>query len=233
MSVSPVARLKLGPPRSPLSEELAALVGQRDALRDRVDATDREQREANEDVARLSESLADLERRAAGGEKVSAKTRTEAEQALTSARLRQGEPWAERRGGGERAVRDHLQQMTIFVGQNFAALYDELAEDAEAVAARVDHACNELLAAYHERQIIDGRVTTLAAMVRAPEVGAVARTQAEAVAAAASALLQAGGEQAPLLRDDLDPRQPQQDEPPAEAEPEPPAEAEAEPVTAA
>lgn len=62
-------------------------------------------------------------------------------------------------------------------------------------------------------------MTTLAAMVRAPQLGDVARTRAEAVAAAASALLMAGGEQAPLLRND--PRQPQHDEPAAEAELEP------------
>jgi hypothetical protein len=59
-------------------------------------------------------------------------------------------------------------------------------------------------------------VTTLSAMVRAPQLGDVGRTRAEAVAAAASALLQAGGEQAPLLRDD--PRQPASVERPAEAE---------------
>jgi hypothetical protein len=107
----------------------------------------------------------------------------------------------------------------LYVGQHFADLYGEQAEDAEAAAARVDQACNELLAAYHERMLVEGRVTTLTAMVRAPGLGDVARTHAEAVAAAASTLLQSGGEQAPLLRDD--PRQPQPDEPHAEVEAEP------------
>jgi hypothetical protein len=65
--------------------------------------------------------------------------------------------------------------------------------------------------------LVEGRVTTLAALTRAPRLGDVARTHAEAVTAAATALLQSGGEQAPLLRDD--PRQ-RQDEPAAEAEPE-------------
>jgi hypothetical protein len=39
-------------------------------------------------------------------------------------------------------------------------------------------------------------------MIRQPRPGDVGRTRAEAVAAAASALLQTGGEQPPLLRDD-------------------------------
>lgn len=218
MSVSPAARLDLGPPRSEVSTELAALVAQRDALRDRVDETDREQREANERAASTSAALAELERRALAGDDVGGQ-RKKLETELAKAKAAAAEPWAERRAGRQAAVRDHEQQMRIFVGQNFAALYDELAEDAEAAATHVNNACNELLAAYHERQVIDGRVTNLAAMVRQPQLGDVARTHAEAVAAAASALLQAGGEQAPLLRND--PRQPQQDEPPAEAEPEP------------
>ena len=229
MSVDPAARLAGHTPRSEAHTELAALQAQGNALRDRVDDTDRE-REATERAEAASAALAQLERRALAGDELGGQ-RKKLEAELAKAKAARDEPWAERRAGGKQAVRDNEQQMRIFVGQNFAALYDELAEDAEAAATRVDHACYELLAAYHERQIIDGRVTMLAAMVRVPEVGAVARTQAEAVAAAATALLQAGGEQAPLLRDD--PRQPQQDEPPAETEPEPPADVEAEPVAAA
>ena len=219
MLVGPVARLDLGStPRSEVSKELAALVAQDRALRDRVDDIDREQREATERAEAATAALAELERHALAGDDVS-QQRKKFEAELAKAKAAAAEPWAERRAGGQQAVSDHAQQVTLFVGQNFAALYGELAEDAEAAATSVDHACNELLAAYHERQVIDGRVTTLASMVRQPQLGDVARTRGEAVAAAASALLQAGGEQAPLLRDD--PRQPQQDEPPAEAEAEP------------
>ena len=53
---------------------------------------------------------------------------------------------------GSRRSATTKQQVRIFVGQHFAALYDDLAE---AAATRVDHACNELLAAYHERQVIE------------------------------------------------------------------------------
>jgi hypothetical protein len=227
MSVGPAARLDLGPaPRSAAGVELAALLVQGRTLRDRVDAIDAEQRQASEDVVRLSAELADLERRAAAGEQVSAKKREAAEAALAKARSRHAEPWAERRAGVQAAVRDHERQVVIFVGQHFSEVYGELAEDAEAAATRVDNACHELIAAFHERMLIEGRVTTLAAMVRAPELGGVARTHAEAVAAAASALLQSGGEQAPLLRDD--PRQPASVQRTVEAE----ADREPEPVTA-
>jgi hypothetical protein len=217
MSASPASRLDLGTPRSEASTELAALLDRGRALRDRLDDIDREQREATARAEAASAALAELERRALAGDDVSAE-RKRLEGELGKARARAGEPWAERRAGGQEAVRDHARQVTIFVGQNFAALYDELAADAEAAAARVDNACNELLAAYHERMIVDGRVTTLSAMIRAPQLGGVARTHAEAVAAAASALLQAGGERAPLLYND--PRQPAPVQPTVEAEPE-------------
>lgn len=151
MSVSPAARLDLGPPRSEVSTELAALVAQRDALRDRVEAIDSEQREANERAANTSVALAELERRALAGHDVGGQ-RKKLEAELAKARAAAAEPWAERRAGGQQAVRDHEQQVRIFVGQHFAALYDDLAE---AAATRVDHACNELLAAYHERQVIE------------------------------------------------------------------------------
>lgn len=154
MSVSPAARLDVGPPRSEVSTELAALVAQRDALRDRVEAIDSEQREANERAANTSVALAELERRALAGDDVGGQ-RKKLEAELAKARAAAAEPWAERRAGGQQAVRDHEQQVRIFVGQHFAALYDDLAEDAEPAATRVDHACNELLAAYHERQVIE------------------------------------------------------------------------------
>jgi hypothetical protein len=228
MSVGPAARLDLGPaPRSDASTELAALLAQGRALRDRVDDIDRQQREATERAATASAALAQLERRGLAGEDVGSQ-RKKLEAELAKAKATAAEPWAERRAGGQAAVRDHEQQVVLYVGQHFAELYGDLAEDAEAAAARIDAACNELLAAYHERMLVEGRVTTLAAIIRQPRPGDVGRTRAEAVAAAASALLQEGGEAAPLLRDD--PRQAAPVQPPAEGEPE---EREPEPATAA
>jgi hypothetical protein len=219
MSVGPAARLDLGTtPRSEAGVELAALLDRGRALRERVDAIDREQREATERAATASAALAQLERRALTGEDVGGQ-RKKLEAELAKAQAAASEPWSERHSGGQAAVRDHEQQVVLYVGQHFAELYGELAEDAESAATRIDSACHELIAAFHERMIVEGRLLTLAAMVRAPQLGDVARTRAEAVAAAASTLLQVGGEQAPLLRND--PRQPESVEPPAEVEPEP------------
>jgi hypothetical protein len=216
MSVGPAARLDLGTPRSVSSTELAALLAHGRDLRDRVDQVDRQEREAAARAAAASEALAQLERRGLAGDDVGAQ-RKKLEAELAKSKAAAAEPWAERRAGGQQAVRDHDRQVVLFVGQHFADLYTELAEDAEAAAVRVDHACNEFLAAYYERMTVEGRVIALTAMIRQPDPNAVARTRAEAVAAAASALLQAGGEQAPLLRSD--PRPAPRDEPVAEPEP--------------
>ena len=217
MSVSHGSRLDLGTPRSEAATELAALLDLGRAKRDRVDEIDGELREATGRAAAASDALAQLERRALAGDDVGAQ-RKKVEAELAKAKAAAAEPWAERLAGGQAAVRDHEQQVVLFVGQHFAELYGELAEDAEAAAARVDNACNELLAAYHERQLVEGRVIGLTGMIRQPQLGDVGRTRAEAVAAAASTLLRVGGEQAPILRND--PRQPESVEPPVEAEPE-------------
>jgi hypothetical protein len=218
VSVGPAAQLDLGTPRSEASTQLTALLAHGHALRDRVDEIDREQREANKRAATASDALAELERRALAGDDVSAQ-RKKLEAELAKAKAKAAEPWAERRAGGQQAVRDHEQRVVLFVGEHFAELYGELAEDAEAAATRVDQAAHELIAAYHERQLIEGRVTMLAATIRSPRPGDVERTRAEAVAAAASALLQGGGEQAPLLH--VAPTTPRYGEPVAEAEPDP------------
>jgi hypothetical protein len=216
MSASPASRLDLGrAPRSEVSTELAALLDQGHALRERVDDIDRQQREATERAATASAALAQLERRSLAGEDVGPE-RKKLEAELAKAKATAAEPWAERRAGGQQAVRDFEQEVTRFVGQHLGELAAELHEDAEAAAERVDNACHALIAAYHERMLIEGRVIGISAMVRAPQLGDVARTKAEAVVSEANALLQAGGEQAPLLRND--PRQAQHDEPAAEAE---------------
>jgi hypothetical protein len=225
MHLNPAAQLDLGSaPRSEASAELAALLAQGHAIAQGVDDIDQQQRQATEEVARLSAVLADLERRAAAGEEVSDAQRTKAEQALTKARSKAAEPWAERRGGQQAAARDHDRKVALFVGENFPALYGDLAEDAEAAAASVDSAARALVSAYHERMAVEQRVTALSAWVRAPHPGNVAGTRSEAVVREAERLLAEGGERAPLLRDD--PRQAASVEPTVTPEREP------EPVTA-
>jgi hypothetical protein len=215
MPVSAASRLDLGTPRGEAATELAALLAHGRDLRDRVDEVERQQRDATARAAAVSAALAELERRGLAGADVGAQ-RKKLEAELAKAKAEAAEPWAERISGGQQAVRDHEQQVALFVGQHFPELYGELAEDAEAATGRFNHLCNELLAAYYERMTVESRVTALNAMVRQPEPNAVFRTRAEAVAQAVNALLQGGGEAAPLLRND--PRPPR-DEPAAEPEP--------------
>jgi hypothetical protein len=106
--------LTLADTRSPASEELRARVAARAELDERLDALERQQRQSSEEVARLSAELAQLEREAAGGKQVSAAQRTKAEQALTKARLRSGEPWSERYNGVHAAQRDADRALNAF-----------------------------------------------------------------------------------------------------------------------
>jgi chromosome segregation ATPase len=194
---------ELDAPRGEAAQGLSALVARRHELDKRLDAIDAEQREASENVVRLSTELADLERRAATGERVGVKARTDAEQALTKARLRHGEPWAERRAGVHAAIRDADRDVRVYVTDHLAELLGELHEDGEAAAEDVNRACHALGEAYLRRMEIERQVIALAgvAAITRPDV---ARTRAEPVINEARALLQAGGEAAPILI--VDPR---------------------------
>jgi hypothetical protein len=103
-------------------------------LNSRLEAIDAEQRQASEDVVRLSTELADLERRAATDDRVGVKARTDAEPARTKARLRHGEPWAERRAGVHAAIRDANRDVRVYVTDHLDELLAELHEDAEPAA---------------------------------------------------------------------------------------------------
>jgi hypothetical protein len=114
MSVGTAAQLDLGTPRGEASTELAELLADGRALRGRVDAIDREQREANERSVAASAALAEFERRGLAGDDVGA-DRKRLETGLAKAKGAAAEPWAERRAGGQQAVRDHDQQVVRFV----------------------------------------------------------------------------------------------------------------------
>jgi len=189
------------------AKELAALDLRRRDLENRLNDLDRQQREATEQVNQRSAELADLERRAAAGERVSAQARTKAEEALTQARLRHAEPWAERAAGVQAAIREAEQGKRAFVTEHLDELLGELVEDANAAAEDVNHAAQRLLDAYQQRQAVEQRVTALCGLVRpvtAP--GAIRATRAEALAREAQRLLGEGGEVAPLPH--VDPREP-------------------------
>jgi hypothetical protein len=193
-------------PRGAESAELSRLIDERLALDDRLDAIGEQQRSAAQNVQRLSDSLAELERRAAGGDKVTDSERTKLEHELAAARAKAHEPWAERAAGVQSAARDGDQQISLFIEENLDQLLGELSEDAEAAANAVDTAAHRLVAAFHERMLVESRVTALCALIRTPRPGDVVPTRAEQAVREATRLLQTGGENAPLLH--ADPRQP-------------------------
>jgi chromosome segregation ATPase len=189
---------ELDAPRGEAAKGLAALVAQRHELDARLNAIDLDQRQATEDVERLSGELANLERRAASGEQVSAKARTEAEAKLTKARLRHGEPWAERRAGVQAAIRDADRDVRQYATEHLTELLAELHEDGEAAAEDVNRACHALGEAYLRRMEVERQVIALAGVVAIARPD-VARTRAEPVLSEARRLLAEGGEAAPIL----------------------------------
>jgi hypothetical protein len=77
MSVAPrPLNLELSAPRGEAAQELARLVAGRRELVGRLDQIDQQQRQASEEVARLSAELADLEWAAASAEQVTTASRT-------------------------------------------------------------------------------------------------------------------------------------------------------------
>jgi hypothetical protein len=215
---------ELDTPRGTAAKELAALVNRRASLDEREGELDQQQRAATAEVELMRARLADLERAAVSGDKVDEKTRREAEEALTRARLKAAEPWAERREGVRAAMREADQAVTTFVGAHFDELLAELREDAENAAEDLNRACARVVDAYAERARVEQCVTSLCAIIRHPRPGDIAYTRAAAVAKEAETLLLEGGEAAPLPR--VDPRQPRHAEAVAELDPD----AEIEPV---
>jgi hypothetical protein len=207
--------LRPAQPRGGEAVELARLVDERIALQAKLDALDGEQRAASEAVTELSSALTQLERAAAGGESVSQAQRSQLEQELAAGRAKQAEPWAERRAGLEAALRDAERAIQIFTGENFDALYAEVASDAEAAAEAVDRAANAFLGAFYERMAAERKVTALVSVVRPMRPGDIDATRAEQAVREVSRLLDSGGEAAPLLRHD--PRAPRHGGPIPEA----------------
>jgi hypothetical protein len=206
MSVASL-RLDLGDaPRSEAAKTLVAMLANRAAMAERADAVDVRQGEAVQRRDAAAIAVAQLERRAAGGEDVSQGERTKAEKTLSEARAQADAPWAERRAGAIAAVGDLDDEIKRFIAANLDELVDELREDGKAAAESVDAACRALIDGYQHRMLVEQRLTSLLSMVRIPRVGDVTRTKADGVVAEANRLLESGGEQAPVMR--VDPRAP-------------------------
>jgi hypothetical protein len=192
--------------RSQETVELAALRERAAKLEARVDEFEREQREAVQAAGVASQRLADVERRAGLGEKVSAATRRDAEHELMRARAAAAEPWAERIAGARAAARDARAAVQAFVGQNLEPLVAELEQDGERAAQAVDDAARALLAAYGERMAVEQQVWALISMVRPSRPGDIERTRSESLVDEARRLLAGDGERPPRLL--VDPRAP-------------------------
>jgi chromosome segregation ATPase len=206
--MSSFAQLSFPAPRSEAARELAGLVEDEGKLDEKLDRLDREQRAAAEKVAQLSAALVELERHELAGEKVSAAQRSKAEAELAGARAASAAPWGERRAAVRQAISDHHNRVQTFIAAHLAELLAELEEDGAEASRKVNDAAVALVEAAHERDTCSKRVDALLAAVNgSSRFGDVALSRSEAVAREAQRMLSDGGEVAPVLRDELRPRE--------------------------
>jgi hypothetical protein len=196
--------------------ELATLLDREGRLSARVSEIGAEERTAARTAQEASDTLVALERAAAGGTKVSAAKRAEAEDRLLAARTAAAAPWSERRRAAELAVTDARQTVAQFIGQNLDPLLADLADRGERAAQAVNAAAEALIGAYEARQAVERETFDLLGRVRRPRPGDVARTRCEQLVAEARKLTERGGEDPPTVL--VRPGEPRHDEVAVEAE---------------
>jgi hypothetical protein len=202
--VGSIDQLAFPAPQSEAALELARLIDSRAELESKLDALDREQYAAGEEVARLSDELTALERRSLEGESVTPAQRSKAEGELAKARAVAASPWGERRQAINEAIQGHQARVQRFVAEHFAELVEEVEQDGEQAAQAVDDAAAKLVAAARERDIASHRLDALIATVNGrSNFGDVTLSRSEPVTREAEKLLASGGEVAPRLRDEL------------------------------
>jgi hypothetical protein len=189
------------------SKTLARLLAARERAAARLDALEREQRSASEAVAQASGEVAELERREVGGEKVAGAPRRRAEETLAQARAKAAEPWGERRAGVEAAIRDANAELQRFASAHLPELVEDLERDGDVAAAELTAHAEGIVTAFRRREEIASQIGQLlsTAGIR-PRPGTVSGSSAQALVAAASELVAAGGEEGPRLT--RDPREP-------------------------
>jgi hypothetical protein len=202
--VRSIDQLGFNAPRSEAALELARLIDSRAELESKLDALDREQYAAGEDVTRLSDELTALERRSLEGESVTSAQRSKAEAALAKARSVAASPRGERRQALREAIGGHQARVQHFVAEHFAELVEEVEVDGAEATQAVDDAATKLVAAYHDRDRASQRLDALIATVNGrSNFGDVTLSRSEPVTREAKKLLASGGEAAPRLRDEL------------------------------
>jgi hypothetical protein len=177
------------------------LLAARERATARVDEVESEQRAASEAREAARAALIEFERK--GGRPAE---RAKLERALTEAEAHVSERWPERIEGARAAVRDAHQQVQHFTAGHLDKLVEGLERDGQVAASNVNAAAAALVEAFHEREAIAGQIATLVSSVARVHPGDVAFTRAEQAVRAASALIESGGEVAPVLQ--RDPRQP-------------------------
>ena len=179
------------------TEELARVLDHQRQLEARVGEVDAEARAASEAVQAASAVLVALERRAAGGEKVTAAGRREAEDRLLQARSRAAAPWSERRRAAQLAAQDARRATAAFVAEHLDALLADLEAEGRAAAGAFDAAARAVPDAHAARAAVEQRTFGLISLPGRVQPGDVARSRGEQLAREAERLLIAGGEQPP------------------------------------
>jgi hypothetical protein len=189
------------PPRGEAAAELARLIDSRGELEAKLDALDREQRVADEEVARLSAELTKLEQRALEGEQISNAQRGKAEAELVKARAAAAAPWGERRQALRQAIGTHKDRVQGFVAAHLAELVEEVERDGVEAAQTIDRGAEMLIEGARKRDDARRRLDELNATVRGQSrFGDVTLSRAEPLVAAAQRFIEQGGEAPPVLR---------------------------------
>jgi hypothetical protein len=182
--------------------QLAALEATRAEASGKVDAIEREARQAGQQLAQAREQLAELERRGGGRQS----DRAKAEVALVEAERGASQSvWVARVDGAKRRVRDADIAVAEHVRSNLAALLRELEAEARVVAAAEDRAALDFVEANYACQQIAARLGGVLGRVRRPEVGDVSFLRGDELARQARAFLDAGGEEPPAVARDREP----------------------------
>jgi hypothetical protein len=109
-------------------------------------------------------------------------------------------------GATRHAIRDTQHQVKVFIAEHLDELVKDLERDGEVAAANLTAAAEAVVAAHQERERIAGEIGALVSQVARVRPGDVSFSRSDELVRAASALIQAGGEEPPRLR--RDPRLP-------------------------
>jgi hypothetical protein len=188
--------------------EFNALIGQRAELVKQIANGERAARFGSTGAQEARAALIALERRAAGGEEVSAGERRKGEQRLKEAQAASQEPWGQRIEASRLALRDVDREVGTLITERLDELLSGLDEEAEAVTERASAALAEVVSAYRAREAVAGRIDALAGTIRRPRFGDVTLSKLAPIVREATRVLEGGppGEVKPRLK--ADPRQP-------------------------